>query len=354
MLHPYDFLCIAACGKEKADENKDAHLRKTIPHGDIDELLAEINSEQEVIIAQEGIDKLPHALEAGRPKDNPCGIDERKCEQPCGNCRHFLSEHLRPDAMPRQRKTMQGAPQHKCPRRAVPEAAQQEGDEQVAQGPSRAPAVATQRNVQIIAEPAGQRDVPAPPEVLYIRGLVGGIKVPRQMDIEEQRTAYGHVAVAGKVKVELERIGDALQGSFQKGQGACLIEAIVHDGGEIVGNEDFFGKTYAQDEQAVVDIFPVNTVVTTVEELRHHFLMMDNGAGNELRKEADKAAVVQEALMGGVMFLGIYIGKIGNLLKGEEADADGKHDAAQGKIGVQQGIETGNGEICILVIAERA
>lgn len=48
--------------------------------------------------------------------------------------------------------------------------------------------------------------MPSPPEILDVRGLVGRVEVDRELEIEQQGGADGHVRVAGKIVVELERV----------------------------------------------------------------------------------------------------------------------------------------------------
>ena len=68
-------------------------------------------------------------------------------------------------------------------------------------------AVAAERDVEVVAQPARQRHVPAPPEVLERQRPVGGVEVLREADAEQQRAADGDVGVAGEVGVDLDGVG---------------------------------------------------------------------------------------------------------------------------------------------------
>ena len=59
---------------------------------------------------------------------------------------------------------MDGAPEDERPVGAVPEAAQKEDDQLVADPFRLADAIAAQRDVEIIAEPGGEGDMPTFPE----------------------------------------------------------------------------------------------------------------------------------------------------------------------------------------------
>ena len=65
-----------------------------------------------------------------------------------------------------QEQALVDAPEHERPGRAVPEAAEDHRQHQVAVGPQRAAAAAAQRDVEVVAQPVREADVPAVPEVL--------------------------------------------------------------------------------------------------------------------------------------------------------------------------------------------
>src|SRR5256885_2277858 len=75
---------------------------------------------------------------------------------------------------------------------------------------------AAERDVQVIAQPARQRDVPALPELLERACGVRRREVVRETVPEEERDADGDVGVAAEVRVDLDRVrvdgGDDLTG----------------------------------------------------------------------------------------------------------------------------------------------
>ena len=71
-----------------------------------------------------------------------------------------------------------------------------------------------------------------------------------------------------------------------------------------------------------------------------------------MRIEANKAAVIDESFILRVMFFCINIRKVGNLLKGEKADANGKNNILQRDAGMEQGVQIGNNKVGIFVPAE--
>ena len=102
--------------------------------------------------------------------------------------------------MPPQNTNVQPAPCHRP--------AEQERDHEVHVGAAAALAVAAQRDVEVVAQPAGQRDVPAPPEVLDGARRVRRVEVLGQLEAEEQGDADGDVAVGAEVAVDLHRVGE--------------------------------------------------------------------------------------------------------------------------------------------------
>ena len=100
-------------------------------------------------------------------------------------------------------KPMPQAPEYERPARSVPQAGCQKHEQFVRHRAQYPLAVAAQRDIEIIAEPCGQRNVPPPPEVRDAVGTVGIAEVFRQPDTEQQAEADSHIAVAGKIEIEL-------------------------------------------------------------------------------------------------------------------------------------------------------
>ena len=112
-----------------------------------------------------------------------------------------------PDVVHRQRDAVQAAPGDEGPVGAVPQPAEQHGRDHVRRLPRRAAAVAAQRNVEVVAQEAAERHVPAAPEVAHRQGAVGRVEVERDAQAEHQRQADRHVGIAGEVEVDLQRVG---------------------------------------------------------------------------------------------------------------------------------------------------
>ncbi len=97
-----------------------------------------------------------------------------------------------PATMDAQGHAVHAAPDHEIPARAVPEAAQQHRDEHVGLRAHHSAAVASERDVQVIAEPGRETDVPATPELGDRPRDVRHAEVLRQFEAEDPRRADGH------------------------------------------------------------------------------------------------------------------------------------------------------------------
>ena len=67
-------------------------------------------------------------------------------------------------------------------------------------------AVPAEGDVEVVAQPARERDVPATPEVLEVTCRVGRVEVHREAEAEEQGQADGDVGVAAEVAVDLHGV----------------------------------------------------------------------------------------------------------------------------------------------------
>ena len=88
----------------------------------------------------------------------------------------------------------------------MPNAGKQHGNHQIELGASEAFFAAAQRDIDIVANPSGQADVPSVPEVADVDGAKRRGKVFRQLEAEQHGQADDQIRVAGKVEKELEGV----------------------------------------------------------------------------------------------------------------------------------------------------
>src|SRR5439155_12657302 len=101
-----------------------------------------------------------------------------------------------------------------------------------------ATAVTAERNVEVVAQPRRQRDVPARPELGERLREVRPVEVHSQVVAQEPRAPERNVRVAREVTVDLERV--EVDRNEQRGTVVQrrVDEVGVHDGGQRVGYDD--------------------------------------------------------------------------------------------------------------------
>ncbi len=103
-----------------------------------------------------------------------------------------------------QEEGMAGAPQQKGGVGPVPEAGNQHDRPERADGAQAPAAAAAERNVEVVAKPLRERDVPAGPELAQGDGQVGMVEVHLEVQPHPLGQPAGNLAVAAEVEVDLE------------------------------------------------------------------------------------------------------------------------------------------------------
>ncbi len=101
-------------------------------------------------------------------------------------------------------EAVQEPPDYEGPVSTVPESADHEHNERVQGRAPRAKPVTTQRNIEVGAEPGGERDMPAAPEILDVRGKVRIGEVPGHVQCEQPGASDSDIRVATEVAINLE------------------------------------------------------------------------------------------------------------------------------------------------------
>ena len=102
---------------------------------------------------------------------------------------------------------MHRAPYHEVQRAAVPEPGDDEGGEEVENGPSHAAAAAAQWEIDIAHDEVAERHVPPLPEILHAYGRIGHVEVLRKREAQDERGRGHQVDEAAEVAVKLDGIG---------------------------------------------------------------------------------------------------------------------------------------------------
>ena len=175
---------------------------------------------------------------------------------------------------------MRGAPDGVAPGRPVPEAAQEHHDEEVDVSAHRAAAVAAEGEVEVLAQPGAERDVPAPPELGQVTGEIRMVEVQRELVTEQAGQPHRDEGVAGEIGVNLARVGVEQGHQVQLRQGQ---ERRVTQGGgrffEVVGDDHL--EEEAGDE-LLDGIVPVEVGQALVADLIKELARLHDGPGHEL------------------------------------------------------------------------
>src|SRR5690606_8838020 len=102
---------------------------------------------------------------------------------------HRVQKAARGTPLQDQKPAVIQPPDDKTPTGAVPEPAEKEHEEQVCVRAKRALPVAAQRDVEIIAKPGAQADMPTPPELPDTLGNVGPLKIFQKLEAEHMAQA---------------------------------------------------------------------------------------------------------------------------------------------------------------------
>src|SRR6266702_2777138 len=104
-----------------------------------------------------------------------------------------------------QNDSMNRAKDHKCPVCAMPKPCQYHGREKIQGGFPFPARTDTQRDVQVIAKPGAQTDVPAPPEILEPARQKRLPEIDHEMETHQLSAASRDIAIAAEISVHLPR-----------------------------------------------------------------------------------------------------------------------------------------------------
>ena len=108
------------------------------------------------------------------------------------------------NALHTQKHEVHHAPDNVRPFGAMPDAGQQPNHKNVeVEPPFCSHTAAAQRNVDIVAEPTAQRDMPPPPQLRDRTADEGIVKVFQKVKAEHLPQTDGHIRIPWKIKVQL-------------------------------------------------------------------------------------------------------------------------------------------------------
>ena len=190
-----------------------------------------------------------------------------------------------------------------------------------------------------MGEKAGHGHVPALPEFGDGAGAVGGVEVARQINANHFGSTCGNITVAGEVKVKLEGVGKHGNECGCRAEMLHIVPCYVDRLSEDICQKHLFGKTIADEGQSAGEVLPVEGAVLGVAQLWYDFTVKRNRTAHDIGEEGDKECIFRQRIRLCLAVVGIY--QIGNLLKGEKADAERKQQRNCTKVGADKTVEVG-------------
>ena len=196
--------------------------------------------------------------------------------------------------MHRQSQAMHASPGHKMKAGTMPQSAQKHGDEEVDVLSDFAFAVSTQRNIDVIANPSGKRDVPTTPKIGDANGRIRSVEVEWEVETQEKGDADGHVGVAGEITIDLQGIAIEAEKVLQSAVKLGIIKDTINEvQTDIIADDGLF-------EQSDEDEIHAAGKHLVGDRERTAYLWGKvggsyNRAGYELGKEGDIESIVEDA-----------------------------------------------------------
>ena len=228
--------------------------------------------------------------------------------------RHFFERVQQRGLFPHQQNGIVQPPQNEVPRRTVPHPGEEPHDENVS---LLVVTVAAERNVDIIAEERAEGHMPSPPELGRAPGDERIVEVFKEAEAEHSAKPDGHVGVSGELEIELQRKEQRTHPAGDERDFRQSVQRRDH-GITAVRDQNLFGKTDREAEQAVVEIREIHM---TVGKLFLDVLVAYDRTGDELREERN----VQQESKEGFLHLRVFpvnVDDIGHRLEGKETDPD--------------------------------
>ncbi len=214
---------------------------------------------------------------------------------------------------------MDASPDEESPRGAVPETAEEHGEEKVPIGTRVAEAITPEGDVEVITQPRGKGDVPATPEVGQGSCEVGRVEIFREDEAEHEAKADGHVGVSAEVEVDLHRVTDSAEPCVG-GSPLGSVEGDVSDVSAGVRQNDFFGESEEEKERAAREMAGG---FRAVAELVREEGELEDGARNKVREHRGEAGEIDEVFHRCCVAT-IDVDDVTQCLEGVETDAEGE------------------------------
>src|SRR6185437_14628978 len=218
-------------------------------------------------------------------------------------------------------QTVQRPPDHEVPVRSVPDAGNEKGDEQIPAGVKGPATVPAEGNIDVVAEPGGQADVPARPEFAQAGGEVGIVEVQDEMEAHQLRHAASHVRVAAEVEKDLPPEGDGCEHQRRRAERLRIFIDPLDVERKEVGQRQFLEQPDQKERRAVGEVLQPD--LGEFIELRQQMPGALDRPGHELGKETNEGRETEKVPFA-MDVAEIEVDRVAQRLEGEERDADGE------------------------------
>jgi hypothetical protein len=145
--------------------------------------------------------------------------------------------------MARQHDSMQEAPHNKVKSRAMPKPTDEHDSDDIGVNAWCGDPRASHRDIDVIGEPARERDVPALPEALDIAPAIRPVKVLWHSDAEQARRTNCNVGIAGEIGIDFDSVRKGPQEQYAAvGQQDILPVEVVGPGSEKICDRKFLTR----------------------------------------------------------------------------------------------------------------
>ena len=298
---------------------------------------------------QHGFDDGQRVGEARRAEEHPGHDDEAEIDHPLQR-RVQAVIRLAEEAVEHARRPVHQPPEQEEPARAMPQAAEQEDDHQIDAGARQPFPTAAEREIDIGGQKAGERDMPPLPEFADVEALVRRIEIDRDFDVEHQPHAGRHIAVAGKIEVELEGVADGDKPGLRRVERQRVGKTRLDRDGERIGDGHLLDQTARESVQAGGEMIEVEMAVFHICKLRHDFAVQHDRPRDELGEERDEERIIQNVVArNGAL---VAVDDVGKLLKGEKRNAQRQRQMVERQMQAERAVQVFKEEIVVFEVKQ--
>src|SRR5436309_2137477 len=168
----------------------------------------------------------------------------------------------------------------------MPETTEKHHYDQIRRGADRTDLIASERNIKVVAQECGKRDVPASPEIGKPNGRVRKTEIILQMKAKAERGADGACGITGKIKKYLAGECHDTQPGIQRDERTSVTkDAVGRTGKHRVGEHDFFEQTESHKQQSPEKLARAQS--RRPNKLREKIAGAHNWPGDQLRKKGN-------------------------------------------------------------------